>query len=377
MKLCIYLSFLFLSLLSCESSKDKGISNNNNKDGLTINYKDSISISLDKNTSPNSMATFPLITKDTTFLLLFNRNDNSIRWFDLKSGNQVKKHVFEMEGPNSVGSLLGFFPISKDSVLITPMVGRVYLANSNGKIYNQFDYYKTNSNEPTTFSGSTNFGPIIFNNNKILLLQGVMADWSKMAVDKLKTQPLEVSIDMQSKKVEYLPYNYPGEIWKTGNVPLEFSRTWNGKNIVYSFYQSQDVFEYGSNDEKYKIHENTQSRNDQGIVPFKDSRVSIEEFCYKHGVYLGIVYDKYRKVYYRFYRPKLEQKEGVNPMTLIDNPPQFSISVLNEKFEKIGETEFTDNKFMAGCFFITEKGFYLGKVANDENILTFVSLELK
>ncbi len=376
MKIFIYSFFLFLSLLSCESKKDKSTTNNSDKNVLEINYSDSISINLDKNTSANSMATFPLITKDTTFLLLFNRNDNSIRWFDLKSGLQVKKHIFEVEGPNSIGYLMGFFPLSKDSILITPMVGRVYLVNSNGKIYNQFDYYKTSINQPTTFSGSVNFAPIIKDNNKIFLLQGVMADWSKMAVDKLKNQPLEVSIDLQSKKVEYLPYNYPSEIWKSGNVPLEFSRAWNGENMVYSFYQAQDLFEYGNNDEKYKIHGNTQSNNDQGIVPFKDSRVSIEEFCYKHGAYLGIVYDKYRKVYYRFYRPKLEQKDGVNPMTLIDNPPQFSISVLNEKFEKVGETQFTDNKFIAGCFFITEKGFYLGKVSKDENIMTFVNLKL-
>ncbi|MEA5259380.1 DUF4221 family protein [Arcicella aquatica] len=297
--------------------------------------------------------------------------------YDLETGDEVKKNTFPKEGPEKVGDLIGFYPISKDSILITPMtIGQLYLANSTGKGYSNLDYTKTSTGEYTAFGGSINFNPIVLDKGNLYIPQGIMREWTSMSIEDLTKAPLELSINVKSKKVEFLSFNYPKEIWEFGYVPLDFSRTWNGQKVIYSFLYDSKVYEFKNGSKQYTVHTNAKSIDDIATPSFKKDAVSFEDYCFKYGVYLGIVYDKYRKVYYRFYRPKLEPEKGVNVMSLIENPPIFSIIVMNDNFENIGEVHLPKKKFSSSCFFISEKGLYLAKSMDNENRLTFIPLTL-
>lgn len=81
-----------------------------------------------------------------------------------------------------------------------------------------------------------------------------------------------------------------------------------------------------------------------------------------------VIYDKYRKVYYCFISGPQNEK-GFIP---------FSIIVYDSGFKKITEQLFNDINHSAYglCFYVSKKGLYLSKNANNNNELTFCLYKL-
>ena len=77
--------------------------------------------------------------------------------------------------------------------------------------------------------------------------------------------------------------------------------------------------------------------------------------------YHHLMYDKYRKVFYRF---ALMPDDNIKPFS--NNPHQsFSIIILNKDYEIIGETKFPGNTYAHHLCFVGKKGLYISE--NNEN----------
>ena len=77
--------------------------------------------------------------------------------------------------------------------------------------------------------------------------------------------------------------------------------------------------------------------------------------------YSHLMYDKYRKVFYRF---ALMPDDNIKPFS--NNPHQsFSIIILNKDYEIIGETKFPGNTYAHHLCFVGKKGLYISE--NNEN----------
>ncbi|MFO7575598.1 MAG: DUF4221 family protein [Bacteroidales bacterium] len=73
----------------------------------------------------------------------------------------------------------------------------------------------------------------------------------------------------------------------------------------------------------------------------------------------GITYDKYRDVYYRIcYHGKTTGKDD-NLIQLASFKPSYSILILDNHLEVIGETLLPENQFYPEEYFIAKEGLYI------------------
>ena len=102
-------------------------------------------------------------------------------------------------------------------------------------------------------------------------------------------------------------------------------------------------------------------------------------FCYFN--FKNIIYDKYRKVYYRFFQPACEVSPNENITDLMKTGKKFSIMILDKDFKVIGETLSPENIYIPVMFFILKDGLYISdnnfqNPEFNENVLSFRRMDL-
>lgn len=83
--------------------------------------------------------------------------------------------------------------------------------------------------------------------------------------------------------------------------------------------------------------------------------------------YENILFDPYRKVYYRFFRLP---DTSYTPSVRGNNKP-IGIIILNEKFEKQKEFMLPKNKYDLNNCFVSENGLHIQKMTESEDELVF------
>lgn len=74
-------------------------------------------------------------------------------------------------------------------------------------------------------------------------------------------------------------------------------------------------------------------------------------------IYTNLLYDKYRNIYYRFFRSAIPENANCNPCNISDKP--LSIMVLSENFNIIDELHFISAPYEERLAFVTNAGLYL------------------
>ena len=98
--------------------------------------------------------------------------------------------------------------------------------------------------------------------------------------------------------------------------------------------------------------------------------------------YFHLLYDKYRDVYYRFAIMPCELAKNESPYDYFaPKAREFSVIILNNEFEIIGETKFPGNKYFFLMSFVGKDGLYISEnnLANpdfDEDKLVFSCFKL-
>lgn len=104
----------------------------------------------------------------------------------------------------------------------------------------------------------------------------------------------------------------------------------------------------------------------------------------EHASYGKILYDKYRDVYYRFAYPPCEINDysGDYVDLIRSGRKNFSIIILDNRLNIIGETSFPSYTYNSNLSFILEDGLYLSlnHIKNpdySDDLLRFQKIELK
>ena len=143
----------------------------------------------------------------------------------------------------------------------------------------------------------------------------------------------------------------------------EISYTYTGKEVVVSLGQYDSIFV--SSDFKHKKAYNAKSHYLPHVRPVSQNlQIDLFKTIHDRGLqphYHHLMYDKYRKVFYRF---ALMPDDNIKPFS--NNPHQsFSIIILNKDYEIIGETKFPGNTYAHHLCFAGKKGLYISE--NNEN----------
>lgn len=354
MKHIIPIIFTSLLLFAC-SGGDK------NKRTILIKSDKVLSFTIDDNTKTKITVLFPYTGSDGKEYLTFqNSGKNEIQIYDMRTEELAFKLEPEVNGENGIGFLRGYTIKNRDSIFVsTQGKAEISLIDYRGKVKNRYRYDKTEDGHLLHYGAINSFRykPIIFHENKMYILP-TGNRWGA-------TNPVSSVIDLETKTVHALQgFQYPS-MPKTDNrakmlgKEADFSRCFNGKQFVYSFSFREDIFVTDINHDsvksinvKSKYINQISERDDYGNLTFKD--------MVAESNYGNLFYDTYRKVYYRVAYPGAELEKGINGLDLLEyGHRNFSIIILNEDFEIIGETLFPDYTYNSRLMFVREDGLYI------------------
>lgn len=359
--------FVFLLLLTFACNKNDG----KFKQAITIAKIHNDSIPLDSMTSPEGNDICFHEDKNNNILVyLINRKTNSLYIYDWLSKKQLSKLSFQVEGPSGVGNVNYVYAKSRDSIfLLSNYQYKLTLINSKGNILRKFTLLPDGSkfDESTLQAPSGSYSilptggwqsPIIETNNVIYLCG--FPNLNPMQKDFYSVGKVSLALNLKTGKVTYFK-GYPDSYKEKAALPMQsLSPFWvhnayNG-SIIYSFPDDHNISIYnlssGATVSKKVISDKFKANNQL----FKRSNNPFDELNYFMSTshYDRIIYDKYRKIYYRFV--KINKYKTYN--NSLRFPFDYRIIVVDSNFVKKGEIE-SSVEYDHGYFFVSKDGLYL------------------
>lgn len=383
MKRLIFISLLALAFFSCNQDKSR-------MDYELTPVSKRIEIPIDDNTKLFTRAMHHFVdTTGVEYLTIENSENtddyNYINFYRLDSCKLAYKIKIAKEGANGIPRFMGHGILDLNNIFVSAFgTSFIYQIDKEGNIKKRYDYRTTEEENPTT---STDFNtliykPLIIKDHKIYCMQYPMPP--NCNKEQLTQTPLTITIDTLTQKVETQKLCYPA-LWSRGNgmgLNPHCSRIYDGKQFIYAFRMSHDIIVTKDHIESKHIRAKSQYIDELQTEGFSN-KLSFEEFnklASEQATYGNIVYDKYRDVYYRFAYPECEVNS--TSFEYIFCRKEFSIIILDNEFNIIGETLFPAGKYAPGLFFVNQDGLYLSlnntenpEIGDDE--LVFQCLELR
>lgn len=351
MRVYIYI-ILSLFLISCQNStKTKKYS--------LVETSKKIILPLD-NDIKNELFMYSIYEKeDGNFYFIFqNINSNILLFYDLEKQKLEFRLELPIDGNNGVGLANGYYIHNFDSIYVPNRdIKEISLINKEGIISTKYAYDEDiNKINLSLFDfSSAYYKPAEVIGRTMYLYSGPNRF--------IEHDPVSIIFDMDTHEIIALPFDYPdypGSDLKLKKYGLEstFSRCYNGEYFIYSFAYDENIYIANL---KHDSVQKIPVKSDY----FKEVKLPDEltaspiDFC-TNSWYGNLLYDKYRNVYYRIAYPQNEIEKNIRPTELICyGRKNFSIIILDEKFNKIGETKFPNYTYNPRVMFILEDGLYI------------------
>lgn len=330
-----------------------------------VETQDTISFSLTPSTSVYNH-TFQVFT-DTDgkeYAHLMNRKSQEIFIYDIAGGEPVKVVKYQVEGPDGLGQVYSHYMKSWNEFLIPGQNKRIFMIDSLGTVQWKLDY---GMDENVRGFESYFSDPFVLRNDTLYSYQSVR----RTSEHRIVSSPTEIAINLKTKDYVLSPDLQTEEIKKYHEGRIEShsevgnrDKCYDGKSLIYSYSYNEDLVVM-SMDFKNISYKKARSKyiGDLSIPNFPegmDFAANCREFC-TNPYYGRICYDPYRKLYYRFAYPKTElEKHDESWYDLTQSGrDEFSIIILDEDLNVIGETMFPRDRFRSNLYFVCKDGFYI------------------
>ena len=308
--------------------------------------------------------------------------------YDIHNEALVKRVKFEVEGPDAIegGFLDGFTMTDCNHIYISSLAKpELYVTDTTGCIKRKMSYAEAVDGYKPECCFLDN-GAFQFIDGKLYLPQGVNFRFGKEVMEK---SALLCRLDTLSGEVEALPVKFPpvgGVIRRgsPGNANTYYQFCFNGQEFVYSFEYMDDLMVVNplTHQVEYKA---VRSRYIGEMKPFStqstNDAVLQRELC-EHPSYGKIIYDSCNKVYYRVAYVPQEIDKDVDALSLFrTGRKQFSIMILDEDFNVIGEHLFPPYTYNPRLSFVSKGKLYisLNNIMNpdySDDVIRFQMVEL-
>ena len=162
----------------------------------------------------------------------------------------------------------------------------------------------------------------------------------------------------------------------------DFSRTYDGKNFIYSFYVDEDILVTSIDHAEVK---RIKAKSRYIDSPDEEQPLNVQkgpQLNLELARYGDLKYDPYREVYYRFAYPKTELDDKINWMgKAVYGRKKFSVIILDKDFQIIGETLFPEAIYNPYASFVSKEGLYISRdyqmnYDQSEDFMTFELFKL-
>jgi hypothetical protein len=375
MKLLINLISIFL--ISCSDSK---------KHSHQLSQLEDWSVPLDTLTSNLSVGVRKVQLNRKAYVGMYSRNSHSINLWDMETKKKAFSISLRSNGQDGIYRLNSFYIKGMDSIFVFPVYYKeLFLVDFNGHVKNKFvlNNYKAENNLDKLDLTGDMYSPTQFIGNKAIF--GTLSSEINGLNPKFSSFPIGLTFDINTFQVNtnfmYYPENYWKKAYSMFNNFYFSDLDISEKNIVISFPVDDNIYVRDING---KLLKKVEAKSDFIDLSYeslkKEGQLEAEKFFLSNPSYNRILSDPFRKVYYRFALQKYDGKGNV-PTLMMSSFKPLSVIILNEQFEKIGETLLPANKHFIFNAFVGKKGLYISNAhpnnpENDENKLSFTCYQL-
>ena len=368
----ILLLLLFCVLISCKNEKSSNTYSYNLKASEIIK-----SFVLDSDVKYNAFYLYTFSDdKGKEYLTFLNYRTNQILFYDLETTDFLFKLNLNSEGPHGVVQPTGLYVKDLNHIYVSSYVySGLMRVDTTCHIIQKIPYGITSKgyNVLPSYTPSSHpyIAPVIID-KKIYITQNAI-DRFHPIVDT----PLSVVIDTVQKSCEDLPLTYG--ILTEKELAIKdprFSRVFNGKEFIYSFYVSEDIVVTSVDHSEVKKISVKSKYLDSPIVKQEVSERG-PQLNLELARYGDLIYDPYREVYYRFVYPKTTLEDNIRWWgKSVYGRKKFSVIILNKDFQIIGETLFPESIYNSYVFFVHKDGLYISReyqltYGQSEDYMTF------
>jgi hypothetical protein len=294
---------------------------------------------------------------------------NEIQIYEMHTGNHYKTVHIDMEGPNGIYHLAGYYIKDFDEIYLNnAMLPFIARSDTSGRIFQKISFEKSDDGLVLVpiFTTGIFYKPLVIIKDTFYVAQN-----TTMPGKEPDTWPVSCTIDTTHRSVKTLPLCFPpilkaDERHKVGlGLDHVYSRCYDGSRFVYSFYleeaitvASPDHLDVQKIPAKSKYIKRINPREKRPDGMFAGAKRECEV-----PYYGNLIYDPYRNVYYRVVYPETEMEEEAEGKTYIDifttGRKRFSIIILDKDFNIIGETLFPDYTYCSVSMFVEKEGLYI------------------
>lgn len=314
-------------------------------------------------------------------LTFLNSRKNSIYFYDYSDTTYIKQIVFEREGANAITSAGAYYITSPDSIYVfnRPQI-EIVLADSIGQVHNRVTLLAKNDKNWAMYHPQYLFSPVVplILIGNYLLLSG-FAPFPEILADR-ENFHFTACLNFKTNQVEY-HHTYPEELFGNGYnwggdlLQLPYPAITPDGKIVHSFPNSHDLYISDWNaDEAKTVYGGSNKAGTLRSIDhiLKGTPNELVYSCYmEQDFYAAILYDPFRKVYYRYLLHSVPDATLKTPM---ESKP-LTIIVMDEQFCYLGEKEIgTGMEWNWTNSFVTREGLnieHIGTEPEDDDYLTF------
>ncbi|NJL15764.1 MAG: DUF4221 family protein [Microscillaceae bacterium] len=378
----LFLCFAYF-FVSCEEKNEIKIIPN----PKPIDFRQSVSLKLGKTLriSLDSLTAKPYkninIYEDTEankdYLHFFNPNNYQIYFYDLATEELAFTIKLESEGENGIGKNIEAYQIKNlDSIFVYNYPAELSIVNRQAKrliTLRVLDTSKRNTRLIIPAPEISVASPIIFRDN-VLIMNGYIG--GELEDENAYNRPFVVYYNLKTQKLSYgASYTeaYQNANWGGGRLRYSYA-TYNSDKELIVYSLPVEHYLHSSKDGKNLEKHYAGSKYFDEIVSLDEPKSRPLEMWDSFAAYLErpsyshVIYDKYRKVYYRLAElPIAKFQKDANPEKMVK---RFSVIILDDEFRYLGERLMPShyNK----CLFVLREGLgfvkYIKNGGEDEAV---------
>lgn len=340
---------------------------------LLCRQESTIKIYIGNRLIPNPLSSQIVEVKNdsaTTYYVILD--ENTLYWFDVTTGNLLKSQM--IKGCGTLNNYSGFLCRNDTTFVYNYKQKVVYMLDSEFDIKKSWKITNSDMLEGSLDPEALTDSPILYSHGRIMLSGTKLGQQKDDTVDK---HPISCCINISDDEF-VCGGNYPEQYMNGDFGGVYFNTIYHtlgdSDNLLYSFPTDHYVYSYSldfsGTQKKYMGSRYTSAINSSdynSLELFKDKDLRIKYFVSQHS-YSNILYDRYRKVYYRIAQHPLVGWESGS----FRKP--FSIIVMDVEGNLISETPIQDDykDLNLHNMHVTKEGLLIQKRTLNENIIEFV-----